>query len=274
MITRFLSGIVYIALMVLGIYSSRLTGNPVAGFLIFSALLLFFAVVGIHEVYHNLEIRGHHPDKGVGFLLGIVTFVACTAGNILRLPTEFPLIVLGLWMLLPVRHLFLKREQPVVELALTALPLVWVVVPLLLLEVIGNRSIGLLMTLFICTWANDTGAYLCGKAFGRHKLWERHSPKKTWEGTLGGALLSVVAGVLVLPLLAEGFLWWYGALVGGVCTVCGTLGDLAESMFKRYCGVKDSGRIMPGHGGILDRLDSVLFISPVMAVLVAIAYIL
>ena len=273
MITRFFSGIVYIALVVLGIYASRLLGNPVAGFLVFSGLMLFFAVVGIHEVYRNLELRGHHPDKWAGFTLGILTFVAITAGNILNLPAEFPLIVLGMWMLLPARMLFLKREQPVVDMALTMLPLVWVVVPLLLLEIVGNRSLGLLMSLFICTWASDTGAYLCGKAFGRHKLWERHSPKKTWEGTLGGALLAVVAGGVALPLLAPGLLWWYGALVGLICTVAGTLGDLAESMFKRYCGVKDSGRIMPGHGGILDRLDSVLLIAPVMAALVALAYI-
>jgi phosphatidate cytidylyltransferase len=116
---------------------------------------------------------------------------------------------------------------------------------------------------FVITFVNDTAAYFAGHAFGRHPLYERISPKKTWEGFAGGLAGSVAGALAVWALLRPGALTAGGAvLVGLGAGVLGPLGDLSESMVKRAAGVKDSGRIIPGHGGLLDRIDALLFVGP------------
>ena len=125
----------------------------------------------------------------------------------------------------------------------------------------GFPTSSLLVGFFIVIWGNDTFAYLSGMAFGKHKLLERVSPKKTWEGTFGGALFSFIA-VIVLSLFFKelnAFEWIGFALT---IIIFGTFGDLFESLIKRTLGLKDSGNIMPGHGGILDRFDSILMAAP------------
>ena len=118
------------------------------------------------------------------------------------------------------------------------------------------------LSIFILIWCNDTFAYLTGRLLGKHKLFERISPKKTWEGFIGGLLFAVLAGVLLAYFLEWSYIKMitYGIVVGAI----GTAGDLVESMLKRNVGVKDSGNILPGHGGILDRFDAVLFVVPVV----------
>lgn len=280
MITRFFSGIVYIAIIVFGIYSRDFFSSKLAGFLVFVAVTFFLALVGVWEVYHNLEIKGEKCDKTTGLLVGIITFGCVSAANFYgyRFPyinlTLLTLISLvSVWSLIPLRQLWRHDENPFQVIGNTILPLFWVVLPLLTFQIIGNRSLGLLMMVFICTWSNDTGAYLSGRAFGKHHMWERHSPKKTWEGTIGGLILCVAAALLLGPLFEQGLSWWYWCIIAIICTVFGTLGDLVESMFKRSCGVKDSGTIMPGHGGILDRIDSILFIAPAVTAVICLGLI-
>ena len=113
------------------------------------------------------------------------------------------------------------------------------------------------------TWMCDTGAYFAGRAFGRRKLFERVSPKKTWEGAIGGMFASIAAAVAVQQLALPDMGWVHAAVLGGTLAWVGVVGDLVESMFKRSFGVKDSGWIMPGHGGLLDRVDALLFTAPV-----------
>jgi len=119
------------------------------------------------------------------------------------------------------------------------------------------------ISIFILTWVNDTGAYLSGKNFGKHKLFERLSPKKTWEGSIGG-LIFTIGGVLIIfhfwPSYSQPI--WIGAAI--LISIFSNLGDLMESAFKRNAEVKDSGSIMPGHGGILDRFDAILLTAPVV----------
>lgn len=119
-----------------------------------------------------------------------------------------------------------------------------------------------LMYAFICTWATDTGAYFAGRAFGRHKLAPAVSPKKTWEGAAGGTVLGAAAGWALAPAVA--LAGAQGVLLGLLVAVAGQVADLAESALKRYAGVKDSGTLLPGHGGILDRFDSALFTVPLV----------
>ncbi len=112
-------------------------------------------------------------------------------------------------------------------------------------------------------WVGDTGAYFAGRAFGRHKLFERVSPKKTWEGALGGMAFSVAWTLAIRAFFLPELPWAHALALGVLLDAAGVVGDLVESMLKRSFGVKDSGRIMPGHGGILDRIDSVLLIAPI-----------
>jgi len=135
---------------------------------------------------------------------------------------------------------------------------------------INDYNPKIIIGLFILIWTNDTFAYLVGKSIGKHKLYEKVSPKKTIEGFIGGILFAVFAGFLISKLYIKpsasfsekSILIW--TIIAVIVGVFGTIGDLIESKFKRIAGVKDSGAIMPGHGGVLDRLDSVIFVSPII----------
>ncbi len=119
----------------------------------------------------------------------------------------------------------------------------------------------IIISIFILIWTNDTFAYIVGKSIGKNKLFERISPKKTVEGFVGGVIFAVIASYFISKYFIQGAtqIWLIIAVIVGVF---GTIGDLIESKFKRFAGVKDSGKIMPGHGGVLDRLDSVIFVAP------------
>ncbi|HEX9050734.1 MAG TPA: phosphatidate cytidylyltransferase [Anaeromyxobacter sp.] len=163
---------------------------------------------------------------------------------------------------------FLFRRAPLEQVprALSIVVLAWLYCGVLIASLVGLRDrfdVAWVIVAFVASWANDTLAYFAGHAFGKHRLYERISPKKTWEGFAGG-LVGSVAGVLaVLWLLHPRALGPGGAVVVGLgAGVLGPLGDLSESMIKRAAGVKDSGRIIPGHGGLLDRIDALLFVAP------------
>ena len=125
---------------------------------------------------------------------------------------------------------------------------------------------GEIITFFVLIWISDTMAYVCGRLFGKHKLFERVSPKKTWEGYIGGLIFTGVAGFYIANLiLYNNYNWhqeWIWTCTAVVISVTGTLGDLSESLFKRSIDVKDSGNILPGHGGILDRFDALFLATP------------
>ena len=121
----------------------------------------------------------------------------------------------------------------------------------------------MLISLFVLVWAGYSGAYIFGVRFGRHRLFERISPKKSWEGLLGG-VITAIATAWILNLLYPQYNIILMIVMAIVVVISGTLGDLVESMIKRSIGVKDSGRFLPGHGGLLDRFDSILLASPVI----------
>jgi phosphatidate cytidylyltransferase len=164
--------------------------------------------------------------------------------------------------------LFLFRQEPLdrIPRSVGVVVLSWLYCGLLIASLVGLRlrfGMGWVILAFVVTWANDTFAYFAGHLLGRHKMIERISPAKTWEGFAGGAVGSVVGALVTRWLLLGGEVSpGFAALIGLGGAVLGPLGDLAESMIKRGAGVKDSSRIIPGHGGLLDRIDALLFVGP------------
>jgi len=258
-----------------------LTGSVFVTVLIFSTYLSPFSLFGLYFIFvligtwEYLSILSKHsdfePNIPLGLILSAFTFLALTSETILGL-SSLPFIGALTFSVFvtPLIELYNNKPNPFSNIAQTIFPLIYVALPFGLLILSntmfpsnssGKYSSELILGFYFILWSNDTGAYLSGKSFGKHKLFERISPNKTWEGSIGGALLAIGIAIFcgifftTLPL-------WKWASIGLIISVFGSMGDLAESLFKRSMNVKDSGKIMPGHGGILDRFDGLLIASP------------
>jgi len=210
--------------------------------------------------------------------MGIAAYVISTLIASGLIPKNSYLFLIPMMLLMMVIELYRKEEKPFDSLAHTFFSVLYSAIPFSMfpyaafsrtgLNSILNHpntifSPGIIIGFFLLLWANDTGAYLSGMSFGRHKLWERISPKKTWEGFFGGLIIaSLVAWFLSGWLgVVDRYHW---VIISVIISVAGTYGDLVESMLKRSTGVKDSGTIMPGHGGFLDRFDSTIISFPLV----------
>ncbi len=218
------------------------------------------------EMASILQREHYRADRNLGlcFVVGAIVdahlhSIAPDQYDLLR-----PLLVLLILFSLT-WALFNKGEHPTADWATTVAGALYLGVTISYLVTLRQRSDGFnwAITAFLVTWACDAMAYFVGRAFGRHKLWPRISPKKTWEGIAGGAGAAVAAG-LVLGVWLLNIPWWQGVLLGALVSLLAPLGDLAESLFKRQANVKDSSQLIPGHGGALDRVDSLLFVFPVV----------
>ncbi|MBF0453506.1 MAG: CDP-archaeol synthase [Magnetococcales bacterium] len=176
-----------------------------------------------------------------------------------------PFLLLFLFIMVAKSVLSYQPDRPVIALWSTAFTgLVYCTLPLvLLLEIQENWGGEMVFLPLLVIWATDSGAYFSGKFFGKKKLAPSLSPGKTWVGFYGGCLSGVVAGLVCGHFFSTPFTPWQAIVVGLLLSLSGQLGDLAESLLKRESGIKDSGNLIPGHGGLLDRLDSLLFATPV-----------
>ena len=230
----------------------------------FGVLVLLLGLLAQHEVYAMMEQGGGHPWKAAGLALGAVLALRAFV------PFAMPLAAVGLLALL-VWSTFAKTETPLADLsgtvfgALYPAALLAFLTDLRLAEgpSVGNlEAFYLTLSVLLLIWATDILAYYTGKAIGKHKLAPSISPKKTWEGSIGGAVGALLAAV-ALKMTLIGFLDWPHVIaLALICGVVSQVGDLAESRFKRAAGVKDSGTILPGHGGVLDRFDAALLAAP------------
>ena len=272
LIVRAVTSVFFVTAMVLGILHPH-------------ALIALFALITGLSIWEYTglvnNIKGVKVNRFISTIIGVYFFLA-VAG--LRLtPVEgfvvfVPYILSILYLL--ISELYLKNENPINSWAYTMLGQMYIAMPFSMINVLAFQQVQpgqvtfdylLPLSIFIFLWTNDTGAYLCGSLLGKHKLFPRISPKKSWEGSIGGGILVlIVAGVIgyfanigATPHMLS-IPGWVG--LGLVVVFFGTWGDLVESLLKRTLGVKDSGNILPGHGGMLDRFDSSLLAIPAAVV--------
>lgn len=227
-------------------------------------------------------IKGVRINRFISTVAGVYFFLAVAAlelGMVSSFVVFVPYILCVIYLF--VAELYLKNESPILSWAYTMLGQMYIAFPLSLINILafgnddvsveGSANMLLPLSVFILLWANDTGAYCTGSLLGRHKLFPRISPAKSWEGSIGGGVLSIIVAALIGHYGANDagtkgmdIMVWIG--LGVVVVVFGTWGDLVESLFKRTIGVKDSGKILPGHGGMLDRFDSSLLAIPAVVV--------
>lgn len=246
-------------------YVLILLGTLLAGPWWFFAFLVFVSFGSVFEIISMAEKKG---IKITPAFLFIINGLALT-GNFLSaggwIEYRWLFVILPVIYLLFLFELFSRQPGPFINLPFAFLALFYCIVPFSLVPHIvfinHHYHFEFLLGSIFMIWANDTFAYFAGSLFGKHKIMEKVSPKKTYEGLLGG-----IIGVSILAYFMGDFLLWGSKtdwlLIGLIVSVAGTLGDFVESLFKRDSGVKDSGKIMPGHGGFLDRLDSLIFAIP------------
>lgn len=264
LVVRTVTGIFFVAAVVASILLYGVTEIP------FYILMIAVSVIGTWEFLKMAGVLHRWPQTVLTLLISATLSVLPWVTDYFLLMVFFICCIpfLFFFILLSARELFRKEEgNPRLQaVALYVLPPFWIAIPVMLMGILFEMSPALLLALFIIIWLNDTLAYCAGSLFGRHKLCERISPKKTWEGFLIALVLTVAASVSFgyIGYFADEVHWnsiqWVG--FSAVVVLFGTLGDLVESMIKRACGVKDSGNILPGHGGVLDRFDSVLMATP------------
>ncbi|MGG5505291.1 MULTISPECIES: phosphatidate cytidylyltransferase [unclassified Myroides] len=254
-VKRAISGIVYIVLLLSATLYDALT---------FKILFSFFMVVAAYEFARLLQLSKYFC-VGVSLLAVLALFQSVVA-----LPINALVIVTFLILLAITAELFTTRKPNRSLPIKIVLFLGYIIGTFLAFLHLPYTAEGyqpqIVIGILILVWTNDTFAYIVGKKFGKHKLFERISPKKTIEGLLGGIVFAIIASLVLNQFFTSlnVYIWIASAIFVGLF---GTLGDLVESHFKREAGVKDSGAIMPGHGGILDRLDSILFISPFLYII-------
>lgn len=261
---RAVFGSIYVLLIV----GALLVENP----LIFSSLLALFAFLGYWEYARLVDLNRDRPMRTI--LDGIMA-AGCVYSAVAAM--AFYKVLACYVMYIFVRSLFAERHQVVANLGKTLLGFVYIALPLALLalaSVFGSlwgtftrAGVNPVLYIFIAIWLNDTGAFLVGSRFGRHKLFPAVSPKKSWEGFFGGVAFVFLFFLLVIKLYLGANLSVFSLLLLAlVLSGAATVGDLFESMLKRNAGVKDSGNLIPGHGGILDRIDSLLFVVPIVLI--------
>lgn len=256
--TRAITGILFVATMLASI---------LLGAYAFTFLLLFISLICLDEFYRLVSTEIIKPQRVLGIILGLAIYIPI--GSYFLKGNEWVciLIAVPLAVLIFLTELYRKTQAPFHNIAFTFLGIIFAVIPFNFFHAIGfiegqynfHFPLGFLLML----WAHDTGAYLFGIKIGKIPLFERHSPKKTWEGLMGGMGISLLVSLILSYFYTElSALHW--AVISIIISVFGTYGDLAESMLKRSMDKKDSGSILPGHGGLLDRFDGLLLSAPLV----------
>jgi phosphatidate cytidylyltransferase len=277
---RAITGAIYILLLLASILYSTES---------FFVLFGIFLIITIYEFCNLIQIRNIFPILIGTFIYTSVTLISHYSTILTKTINEtfhsnlsflintekLDLILLSIALIVSIKcilFLFYDTNQKISISSKYLYLLGYIILPFIFITKISFGVVDynpkIIIGLFILIWTNDTFAYIVGKSIGKNKLFEKISPKKTIEGFIGGIFFAILAGYLISKYYikaspqfsAKSILIW--TIIATIVGVIGTIGDLIESKFKRIAGVKDSGKIMPGHGGILDRLDSVIFVAP------------
>ncbi|CAM3510148.1 phosphatidate cytidylyltransferase [Flavobacterium chungbukense] len=287
---RTISGAVYIALLLASILFSTESFIALFGVFLIITIYEFSNIVNLNKVfsilfgiivYSTTILISHYNKQTSKFLNETFNSNISLETNIKQLD----LVLLAITIVVSIKciiFLFYDSVQKISTSSKYLYLLGYITLPFIFIVKISfgtnDYNPKIIIGLFVLIWTNDTFAYLVGKSMGKHKLFERVSPKKTIEGFLGGVVFAAFAGFLISKLYiqpnpefsSKSILIW--TIIALIVSVFGTIGDLIESKFKRIAGIKDSGSIMPGHGGILDRLDSVIFVAPIIFLFYQILY--
>lgn len=271
-IVRTITGVLFVAVLV-------------CSFLRPQAMVMLFALITGLTIWEFTGLVNERAQVTVNRLIstvaGVYFFLAVAGFSSDLTPSAVFIPYLVSIIYLMVAELYLKQEDPIHDWAYTMMAQLYIALPFSLLNTLAfhltpqgyvTYDAILPLSVFVFLWINDSGAYICGSLLGKHKLFPRISPGKSWEGSIGGGILVILVAVLVWYLTDQYQLNQLGltpiewAGLGLVVVVFGTWGDLVESLFKRTLGIKDSGNILPGHGGMLDRFDSSLLAIPAAVV--------
>jgi phosphatidate cytidylyltransferase len=248
-------------------FASCMLGSLFFGPFVFAAFGFLLLVVGLLEFYRLVKSTELLPNIPVGLFLSLAVYSLVFSVLVYNKSLQNALLLIPTVLVVFVAELYRKSTTPFQNIAITLLAVCYVAIPFSFYLALGFMGVSfsfiLPLSLLLLIWANDSGAYMFGVTLGKHRLFERHSPKKSWEGFVGGILVTgLVAWMLSRYVYAIAPIHWLvlAVLVG----VAGTFGDLVESMFKRSFNIKDSGSFLPGHGGLLDRFDSLIFAAPLV----------
>lgn len=224
-----------------------------------------FMALGLYEFYKLFQDHENIEINWVGgFLIGILLYVVSVSVLFGFVSAHVLYLLIPILFILYSSELLRKKQNSLLNAGVVSLSMLYLVVPFILMVQINqndSNSFPILAGMFCLIWMNDTFAYLSGRFFGKTKLIERISPNKTWEGTIGGFIFTLI-GAIAIGFIFDISQVYFWIVSGIVIAPCSVIGDLLESLFKRNVNVKDSGGILPGHGGILDRFDSTLFTVP------------
>lgn len=260
-LVRALSGAVFISIIIGSLYFGIYAGFVCLGLFAFLGLYEYF------QLFKKSELVSVSPITGT--FLGMMIFAVGSLAYIGEIHAAATAAIIPLLFISLLTELWRKKKNPLINSGIQLLGIFYVAFPFMVMVFIQatsflsphSQSKYSLIFMFLMIWSNDTFAYLSGRWFGKHKLFERISPKKTWEGTIGGILMTVLVAVVIAWFSdKQDYIFWICSAL--IIAPCAIFGDLLESLFKRSLNIKDSGNIMPGHGGILDRFDAALFAAP------------
>jgi phosphatidate cytidylyltransferase len=257
--TRTITGIVFVACII-----GSLLWHPFA----FSAVIFVLMIIGLREFYQLSHLHNIQPDRLTGYSVSSIIFLLSILNAFEKISPWMLAALVPLVFIFFLAEMFRNRENAMLNLAFSIFPVAYISIPLSMLIYLmsplvtgDNPYWHIPLAFFFILWSHDTFAYLTGILLGKHKLMEKVSPKKTWEGTIGGTIFGMTAAYIISLFFTE-IMTWQWIIAGLIISVTGTLGDLSESLLKRSFHVKDSGTVFPGHGGVLDRFDAVLFSAP------------
>ena len=253
-ITGFFFVIVMLASLLLGEYA-------------FALFFIVLSLLCLVEFYKLVKSDTIEPHRSLGVFLAGTLITPLVLNFLFGDYLNFLFVSVPAAISICIVELFRQRKHPFTNLAFTYFGILFIIIPFCFftaMAFIGNTfNFHFPLAFMLMLWANDTGAYIFGINFGKHKLFERHSPKKTWEGFFGGLAIGLIAAYIISTQFNDlSVMQWL--VVSLIIGIAGTFGDLFESMLKRSISIKDSGSWLPGHGGLLDRFDGLLFAAPLV----------